>query len=285
MCAYDRRPNGIIKIEGELSHDECMEDCFLRGAPSWSYRAEFGKDNARRPQHHSINDGLTTSHASGTVTAHDAEAAIAAHNNGVPSLLPSCLCANPSVLLGFVDDPDYNTYSLAGINRMPENYIDAGIINADSADFQFDCKITCLKMNSSLWYAVWNNYGKTNYAEEPGSRCRCSDPEPGDDRLSSKLVEDPGYDTRSLAGPHTGLRPLHKLDAFDLDDDECLRHCSVVAPGSTWAAIWNPVGEITGEFAAGMTTLNRRCLCEDTSKEYAIDIDPEYDLYSLRGEC
>ena len=36
-CAYDRRPNGVIKIAGEVSQDECMEECFLRGAPSWSY--------------------------------------------------------------------------------------------------------------------------------------------------------------------------------------------------------------------------------------------------------
>ena len=67
--------------------------------------------------------------------------------------LPKCLCANPAILLGFVDDPDYHTYSLAGANRMPQNYLDAGALSSsgDSAGFMAQCKLACLKMNSSLW--------------------------------------------------------------------------------------------------------------------------------------
>jgi len=135
-------------------------------------------------------------------------------------------------------------------------------------------------------YAVWNPYGAANYGDAgEETRCRCSDPEPGDDKLSSQLVEDPGYDTFSLAGPHSNLRPMHKIDGFDLDDDECIRHCAVESPGSTWVALWNPVGELDGALNAGMLSQNKRCLCEDTSKEYALDDAPGYDLYSLRGEC
>jgi hypothetical protein len=281
-CVYDRRPNGVIKIQGELSHDQCMEECFLRGAPSWSYLTKFGKE---REEHHqpTVHDGLTTSHEAGTVQWDDANLMHAANET---IALPKCLCANPSILLGFVDDPDYHTYSLAGANRMPENYLDAGILNPDSADFSFDCKLACLKMNSSLWYAVWNPYGAANYGDAgEETRCRCSDPDPGDDKLSSQLVEDPGYDTFSLAGPHSNLRPMHKIDGFDLDDDECIRHCAVESPGSTWVALWNPVGELDGALNAGMLSQNKRCLCEDTSKEYALDDAPGYDLYSLRGEC
>ena len=281
-CAYDRRPNGVIKIQGELSLDQCMEECFLRGAPSWSYLTKFGRS---REEHHqgSVHDGLMVPHEPGSVNYDDATPT---HEVNETIALPKCLCANPSILLGFVDDPDYHTYSLAGSNRMPENYLDAGILNPDSADFPFECKIACLKMNSSLWYSVWNQYGAANYGgagEE--TRCRCSDPDPGDDRLSSQLVEDPGYDTFSLAGPHKNLRPFHKIDAFDLDDDECIRHCSVESPGSTWVALWNPIGEMNGALNAGMLSINKRCLCEDTSKEYELDDDPTYDLYSLRGEC
>jgi len=119
-----------------------------------------------------------------------------------------------------------------------------------------------------------------------GNQVRCSDPDPGEDKLSSQLVEDPGYDTFSLAGPHKNLRPMHKIDGFDLDDDECIRHCAVLSPGSNWVSLWNPIGEMNGALNAGMLSVNeKRCLCEDTTKEYALDDDPSYDLYSLRGEC
>ena len=53
-CVYDRRPNGVIKIQGELSHDQCMEECFLRGAPSWSYLTKFGKE--REEQDRQLSD-------------------------------------------------------------------------------------------------------------------------------------------------------------------------------------------------------------------------------------
>ena len=283
-CAYDRRPNGVIKIAGEVSQDECMEECFLRGAPSWSYLTKFGRSHEEH-HHLSVHDGLVTEHDAGTVKSDDADLI---HDVNETLGLPKCLCANPEIILGFVDDPDYNTYSLAGTNRMPENYLDAGIINPDSSDFPFDCKIACLKMNSSLWYSVWNHYGIANYAGDAGeeTRCRCSDPDPGEDKLSSQLVEDPGYDTFSLAGPHKNLRPMHKIDGFDLDDDECIRHCAVLSPGSNWVSLWNPIGEMNGALNAGMLSVNeKRCLCEDTTKEYALDDDPSYDLYSLRGEC
>ena len=64
-----------------------------------------------------------------------------------------------------------------------------------------------------------------------------------------------------------------------------IRHCAVISPGSTWVALWNAIGELDGALNAGMLSQNKRCLCEDTSKEYALDDAPEYDLYSLRGEC
>lgn len=258
-----------------------MEECFERGAPSWSYITEFGMD---RKDHHqgSVLDGLQTSHEAGSEVWDDAHTV---HPSNETIALPKCLCANPAILLGFVDDPDYHTYSLAGANRMPQNYLDAGALSS-SGDFMSQCKLACLKMNSSLWYAVWNQYGAANYLEAgEESRCRCSDPDPGEGKLSSQLVEDPGYDTYSLAGPHKNLRPLHKLDAFDLEDDECIRHCAVISPGSTWVALWNAIGELDGALNAGMLSQNKRCLCEDTSKEYALDDAPEYDLYSLRGEC
>ena len=250
MCAEDRRPKGVINIDGERTHDECKEECFQRGSPSWSYRTTFGSDET--------------------------------------APLPRCLCADPDILKGFIDDPDYDTYSLAGTERMPENYLDAEEpFNPDTAtgDFHFDCKIACLKMNSSLWYAVWNSYGETNYDNATDSRCRCSNPDPGDGKLSSQLVEDPGYNTYSLAGPHNGYRPYHRIDAFDLDLDECIQHCSAEINGSTWVALWNAVGELGGALEAGLIDESKRCLCEDTSKEYAIDADPSYDMYSLRGEC
>ena len=68
--------------------------------------------------------------------------------------------------------------------------------------------------NASLWYAVWNDYGKENYAGTDASRCRCSDPTSA---MPSQLVDEPGYHTYSLAGPHSGLRPYHKIDGFDLE--------------------------------------------------------------------
>ena len=63
-------------------------------------------------------------------------------------------------------------------------------------------------------YAVWNQYGAANYLEagEEG-RCRCSDPDPGEAKLSSQLVEDPGYDTYSLAGPHKYAEPRARARA------------------------------------------------------------------------
>ena len=64
-----------------------------------------------------------------------------------------------------------------------------------------------------------------------------------------------------------------------------IRHCAMISPGSTWVALWNAIGELDGALNAGMLSQNKRCLCEDTSKEYALDDAPEYDLYSLRGEC
>lgn len=201
---------------------------------------------------------------------------------------PRCLCANPNILLGFVDDPDYDTYSLAGTNRMPENYLDAEVmlLDPDMGDFYAGCQTACLKKNSSAWYSVWNSFGTANYADSPEySRCRCSDPDPGDSKLSTQLVEDPGYDTWSLAGPQRQLRPFHKIDGFDLEDDECIRHCSTVSPGSTWVALWNAFGELNGAMEGILLSREKRCLCEDTTKEYAIDKDPSYDLYSLRGEC
>ena len=55
---------------------------------------------------------------------------------------------------------------------------------------------------------MWNQYGAANYLESgEESRCRCSDPDPGEAKLSSQLVEDPGYDTYSLAGPHKCAEP------------------------------------------------------------------------------
>ena len=36
---------------------------------------------------------------------------------------------------------------------MPQNYLDAGALSSsgDAADFMSQCKLACLKMNSSLW--------------------------------------------------------------------------------------------------------------------------------------
>ena len=36
---------------------------------------------------------------------------------------------------------------------MPQNYLDAGALSSsgDPADFMSQCKLACLKMNSSLW--------------------------------------------------------------------------------------------------------------------------------------
>ena len=152
-----------------------------------------------------------------------------------------------------------------------------------TTDFKLDCRRACLKMNASLWYADWNPYGQQNYVDSEKSRCRCSDPTSA---MPSQLVEDPGYHTWSLAGPHSGLRPFHKIDAFDLELDQCIRFCGELVPNSTWVALWNNVGELDGALeAGGALERAKRCLCEDTSKEYAIDDDPSYDLYSLRGEC
>ena len=126
-----------------------MEECFERGAPSWSYITEFGMD---RKDHHqgSVLDGLQTSHEAGSEVWDDAHTV---HPSNETIALPKCLCANPAILLGFVDDPDYHTYSLAGANRMPQNYLDAGALSSsgDAADFMSQCKLACLKMNSSLW--------------------------------------------------------------------------------------------------------------------------------------
>ena len=123
-----------------------MEECFERGAPSWSYITEFGMD---RKDHHqgSVLDGLQTSHEAGSEVWDDAHTV---HPSNETIALPKCLCANPAILLGFVDDPDYHTYSLAGANRMPQNYLDAGALSS-SGDFMSQCKLACLKMNSSLW--------------------------------------------------------------------------------------------------------------------------------------
>ena len=48
-----------------------MEECFERGAPSWSYITEFGMD---RKDHHqgSVLDGLQTSHEAGSEVWDDA---------------------------------------------------------------------------------------------------------------------------------------------------------------------------------------------------------------------
>jgi hypothetical protein len=169
---------------------------------------------------------------------------------------------------------------------MPENYIDAGALDPDGGDYQAACKRACLDLNASVWYAVWNSYGEANYVEETDSRCRCSDFDPEEGKLSSQLIEDPGYNTYSLAGPHVGFRPLHKLDAYDLDDDECIRHCAVMSPGSTWVAVWSIIGEVEGGVEPkGTFASKKRCICEDTSKPYGIVSDPLYELVSLRGPC
>ena len=85
---------------------------------------------------------------------------------------------------------------------------------------------------------------------------------------------------------HSGLRPFHKIDGFDLELDECIRHCHTLVPNSTWIGLWSSLGELNGELNSnGVFEQSKRCLCEDTSREYAIDDDPSYDLYSLRGEC
>ena len=42
---------------------------------------------------------------------------------------------------------------------MPLHWQDAPISDADSDDFNRDCRRACLKMNASLWYAVWNDFG------------------------------------------------------------------------------------------------------------------------------
>ena len=47
--------------------------------------------------------------------------------------LPQCLCANTDTFMGFVDDPDYDTYSMAGVERMPLHYQEAPISDASSA--------------------------------------------------------------------------------------------------------------------------------------------------------
>ena len=117
-----------------------------------------------------------------------------------------------------------------------------------TADFELDCRRACLKMNASLWYATWNPYGQANYVGTEASRCRCSDPT---SPMPSQLVDDPGYQTWSLAGPHAGLRPFHDLDGFDLELDECIRHCETVVPNSTWVALWNPLGELEGGLESG----------------------------------
>jgi hypothetical protein len=96
---------------------------------------------------------------------------------------------------------------------MPLRDQDAPISDADSDDFNRDCRRACLQMNASLWYAVWNPYGLEHYAGTDASRCRCSDPTSA---MPSQLVDEPGYHTYSLAGPHSGLRPYHKIDGFDL---------------------------------------------------------------------
>jgi hypothetical protein len=258
VCEEERRPNAVVVVEGEYTKQQCRDECFSRGAPSWSYRTTFGNDHS--------ND--TTVPVGWVPLARP---------------LPQCLCADTDTFMGFVDDPDFDTYSMAGAQRMPLHYQDAIITDAPSADFKLDCRRACLKMNASLWYAAWNPYGRANYADTGASRCRCSDPTSA---MPSQLVEDPGYHTWSLAGPHAGLRPFHKLDGFDLELDECIRHCGTVVPNSTWVALWSPIGELNGGLnSGGVFEQSKRCLCEDTSKEYAIDDDPSYDLYSLRGEC
>jgi len=252
----------VVVVDGEHTKQTCRDECFSRGAPSWSYRTTFG-------QEHNMSKPVLM-----CVPASQCEP--------LARPLQQCLCADTGTFKGFVDDPDYDTYSMAGVERMPLHYQDAPITDAPSADFKLDCRRACLKMNASLWYATWNPYGQANYVDSGASRCRCSDPTSA---MPSQLVEDPGYHTWSLAGPHVGFRPFHKLDGFDLELDECIRHCSTEVPNSTWVGIWNQIGELNGELEASAFGQSKRCLCEDTSKEYAIDDDPSYDLYSLRGEC
>ena len=97
VCAEERRPNQVVVIEGEQTQQECRDACFARGAPSWSYRTAFG-------------------------TAHVNDTASPLIWEPLARPLPQCLCADTETFAGFVDDPDYDTYSMAGPARMPLHY-------------------------------------------------------------------------------------------------------------------------------------------------------------------
>ena len=87
----------MVVVEGEQTQQACRDACFARGAPSWSYRTAFG-----------------TAHVNDTATPMGWEP--------LARPLPQCLCADTETFAGFVDDPDYDTYSMAGPARMPLHY-------------------------------------------------------------------------------------------------------------------------------------------------------------------
>ena len=66
----------------------------------------------------------------------------------------------------------------------------------------------------STFQPLTTAYGSTETRRPSWPRARSSDPTSA---MPSQLVDEPGYHTYSLAGPHSGLRPYHKIDGFDLE--------------------------------------------------------------------
>lgn len=278
-CAEYRVPYGAIDIDGDIDRDACKQECFGRGSTSFAYLVYKGESAAS---------------------------------------MPSCKCSDPTVKMGFIDDIYYHVYTLAGPSVRPKHYIDAGDLAAD------DCKARCLSKGASVWYAVRNSAFGTSVGDILSlkqSKCRCEDPSVGDQ--GTQLVEDPDYDTFSLAGPHPMMRPLHYVDFGDLREDECIQACSTNVTGSIWAANWNWIGDMADSENSPFTKMRKRpvsrararglggisgilgyptdgsdegtgagvlhdakrCRCHDPSLEFALDPDPGFDMYSLRGEC
>ena len=65
-------------------------------------------------------DAFGIAHAFGT--AHVNDTAVPMGWEPLARPLPQCLCADTDTFAGFVDDPDYDTYSMAGSARMPLHY-------------------------------------------------------------------------------------------------------------------------------------------------------------------
>lgn len=250
MCAKERAPYKNIHVPGEVDRLTCRAECLKLGSTTFSYR------NAR---------GVSDEHEHRSEYTHGDDD------------VPACKCGDPTNKMGFKDDIDFDTYSLQGPRLMPKYFISAGDFDGD------DCKATCLSKGASIWYAVWNSHGASEMGYVNTTRCRCDDPSAGDN--ATQLIVDPGYDAHSLAGPHQRLRTQYVIDKGDKTVDDCVKECSQTVPGAIWAANLNAMGVADQLTNAGLFTELKRCLCHDPQQEFKLDEDPEYDLYSLRGEC